>query len=53
MKKNKNFKKGKGLVKSFKQAQFALHMLVQDHIIEDLVKGMFELLDKLSNPKLD
>lgn len=52
MKKNKNFKKGKTLVKSAEQAKTALNMLLQ-HPKKNLGSGISELLEKLKNPKLD
>lgn len=52
MKKNKNFKKEKTLVKSAEQAKTALDMLLQNPK-KDLESGISELLEKLKNPKLD
>lgn len=52
MKKNKNFKKEKTLVKSAEQAKTALNMLLQNPK-KNLESGISELLEKLENPKLD
>ena len=52
MKKNKNFKKEKTLVKSAEQAKTALNMLLQNPK-KNLESGISELLEKLKNPKLD
>jgi hypothetical protein len=52
MKKNKNFKKEKTLVKSAEQAKTALNMLLQNPK-KNLESGISELLAKLKNPKLD
>lgn len=52
MKKNKNFKKEKTLVKSAEQAKTALSMLLQNPK-KNLESGISELLEKLKNPKLD
>jgi hypothetical protein len=52
MKKNKNFKKEKTLVKSAEQAKTALDILLQNPK-KNLEIGISELLEKLKNPKLD
>jgi len=52
MKKNKNFKKEKTIVKSAEQAKTALNMLLQNPK-KNLESGISELLEKLKNPKLD
>ncbi|OUL63471.1 hypothetical protein [Flavobacterium sp. AJR] len=52
MKKNKNFKKEKTLVKSAEQAKTALDILFQNPK-KNLESGISELLEKLKNPKLD
>jgi hypothetical protein len=52
MKKNKNFKKGKTLVKSVELAKTALNMLLQNPK-KNLESGISELVEKLKNPKLD
>lgn len=52
MKKNKNLKKEKTLVKSAEQAETALNMLMQDSK-KNLESGISELLSKFKNPKLD
>ena len=52
MKKNKNFKKEKTLIKSVEQAKTALNMLLQNPK-KNLESGISELLEKLKNPKLD
>jgi hypothetical protein len=52
MKKNKNFKKEKTLVKSAEQAETALSMLLQNSK-KNLESGISELLSKLKNPKFD
>ena len=53
MKNDKNFKKGKRLVKSVAQAKTVLNMLLQGSERQNLEKGISELIDKLKNPKLD
>lgn len=53
MENNKNFKKGKRLIKSAQQAKTALNMLLQDSEKFNIEKGISELLKKLENPKLD
>lgn len=52
MKKNKNFKKEKTLVKSAEHAKTALNMLLQNPK-KNLESGISKLLEKLKNPKLD
>lgn len=52
MKKNKNLKKQKTIVKSAEQAKTALNMLLQNPK-KNLESGISELLEKLKNPKLD
>lgn len=52
MKKNKNFKKRKTLVKSAEQAKTVLNMLLENSK-KNLGNGISELLEKLKNPKLD
>lgn len=52
MKKNKNFKKEKTLVKSAQQAETALNMLMYNSK-KNLESGISDLLGKLKNPKLD
>lgn len=53
MKNDKNFKKGKRIVKSVAQAKTVLNMLLQGSERQNLERGIFELIDKLKNPKLD
>lgn len=52
MKNNKHFSKDKWLVKTRKQAEIALRILVQNSQGEDLESGVFSLLDQMNNPKL-
>lgn len=53
MENNREFKKGKRLVKTVEQAKRALQMLLQDSKKLNLEKGISGLLNKLENPKLD
>lgn len=53
MKNNKNFARGKRLVKTFEQAKTALSILMLDSEKLNLERGISGLIDKLKNPKLD